>query len=52
MHTLYHAIDWVAVGITIAAIAGWAPPAAALMSIIWLGMQATTWIVNKGWQRK
>lgn len=34
-----HIIDWIAVGAAFSAVAGWLPPIAALMSIIWLGIQ-------------
>jgi hypothetical protein len=36
---IHHAIDWTAVAIAAAALAGWLPPIAALMSILWLGVQ-------------
>lgn len=39
-------IDWLAVGTAVSTIAGWLPPIAALMSIIWLG-----WQMWDRWQR-
>jgi hypothetical protein len=40
-------LDGAAIGAAIGAIAGWLPPIAALMSIIWLGMQMYDWIQKK-----
>ena len=41
----------VALVVTVATIADWLPPIAALFSIVWLGMQMATWIINKRWRR-
>jgi hypothetical protein len=32
-------LDWSAVGAAVGTIAGWLPPLAALLSIVWLGIQ-------------
>lgn len=37
--TVKHIIDWASIATTVATVAGWLPPLAALMSIVWLGMQ-------------
>ena len=37
--TVKHTLDWAAVGAAAATVAGWLPPLAALMSIVWLGLQ-------------
>ena len=44
------AADVASVGTVIATIAGWLPPIAALLSIVWLSMQIYGWIVNKKWR--
>lgn len=38
------AIDGLSLGTVVATIVGWLPNVAALMSIIWLGMQMRDWI--------
>lgn len=43
------AADVGAFGVTVGAIAGWLPPIAAAMSILWLGMQMYAWVKNKKW---
>lgn len=48
IETIFNAM---ACAITIATIASWLPPIAAAFSIVWLGMQMTTWITNKKWRR-
>ena len=47
-----HVVDGAAIGATIATIAGWLPPIAALMSIVWLGMQMYTWCASRKWEGK
>jgi hypothetical protein len=34
-----HIIDWAAVGATVGTLAGWLPPMAAGLSIVWLSIQ-------------
>lgn len=34
-----HIFDWAAVGTAVATLAGWLPPVAALLSVIWLLVQ-------------
>lgn len=40
-------LDGISLSVVVSAIAGWLPPIAALMSIIWLGMQMYDWIQKK-----
>lgn len=40
-------IDGVSIGTAIATLAGWLPNLAALLSIVWLGMQMYDWISRK-----
>jgi len=42
-----HTIDVCAAGVWIAAAVEWLPPVAALMSIIWLGIQIFEYILKK-----
>ena len=45
------ACNMVAIAVTVATLASWLPPIAALFSIVWLGMQMATWIINKRWRK-
>ena len=38
-HALRYTLDFLSIGGVVATLAGWLPPVAALLSIVWLSMQ-------------
>jgi hypothetical protein len=50
-HQIRTTIDIAAGGTALAAVVGWLPPIAALLSIVWIGIQIFTWVRHQGWRR-
>lgn len=50
MHDLRHFIDGLSFAATIGALAGWLPPLAALISIMWIGFQFYHSAPVKAWR--
>lgn len=44
-------LNWGSIGATVATIAGWLPSIAALLSIVWLGLQIWVFFNNKSWRK-
>ena len=52
-HTLKHAMDASSAGIAgTAFFTDFMPAVAVTLSVIWLGIQVYTWVINKGWRKK
>lgn len=49
--TARHVLDAAAVGTTVLALLDYAPKAAAVLSIIWLGIQIYAWAEKRWWRR-
>jgi hypothetical protein len=45
-------LNWGSIGATVATIAGWLPSVAALLSIVWLGLQIFVFFKNKNWRKE
>lgn len=44
-------LNWGSIGAAVATIAGWLPSIAALLSIVWLGLQIWVFLTNKPWKK-
>jgi hypothetical protein len=47
MDTIKHTLDGLSFGIAVATVVQWLPPIAALLSIIWTGLQIYNYFKNK-----
>lgn len=45
-------VDWTAVAAAWGTFANIIPPLVGLVSLVWLGIQIFTWVINKGWRKK
>jgi len=45
-------VDWSAVAVGIGVFADVLPKIVGVFTLIWLGMQMWTWLVNKSWRRE